>query len=289
MAAATSFEGGNRRLRVRAPKLGFEGVPKAWLAGSRAATQIANGVNLLFPAGERFFIRSVRHYMDKLSPELAADVRNFFGQEGRHAYAHERFFDTLREQGYDVDSILKRYERIAYDFIEPVSPPIIRLAVTVALEHFTAILAEDALTGDELQFAAPELRRLLEWHAVEELEHKAVAFDVLKEVSPGYAVRAAGMVIAVTVLSGFWIFCVNELMKQDGATLADCGREMKKLRKLAEEANANTSLAQPIATGVFWKGIKEYLRPGFHPNDRDHRELIAKTLERLKTEGVVAD
>ena len=223
MTAATSFEGEatktkaaplRRSLRVRAPKLGFEGVPKALDGrGACAATQIANGVNLLFPAGERFFIRSVRHYHGPhLAEELAVDVQNFFGQEGRHACAHERFFDTLRGQGYDVDGrSLKRYERIAYDFIEPASPPVIRLAVTVALGKTSTAIPRGrrAHRRRRSSFAHPELRRLLEWHAVEELEHKAVAFDVLKEVSPSLAVRVAGMAIAVSVLSGFWVFCVT--------------------------------------------------------------------------------
>jgi predicted metal-dependent hydrolase len=274
-------------LNVRAPKLALEGVGKKWLANSRAASTVANGINLLFPAGERFFIRSVKHYMDRISPELAAQVRGFFGQEGRHAYAHERFFDTMRAQGYDIDSILKRYEHVAYDIIEKASPAALRLSVTVALEHFTAILAEDALTGRELSRAEPEMRRLLQWHAIEELEHKAVAFDVLAEVAPSYALRMTGMVVATLVLSGFWVFAVNELAKQDGATLGQIGDELTELRKTALKAGEADEMRRSITTGVFVRGIREYMKPGFHPNDRDHAALIAKTLARLEAEGVV--
>ncbi|MFO0736553.1 MAG: metal-dependent hydrolase [Labilithrix sp.] len=290
MAATATISGPTtKKLHVRAPNLRLDGVGKRWLAGSRAATQIANGVNLLFPAGERFFIRSVKHYLDRVSVDRQAEVRAFFGQEGRHAYAHERFFDTMRAQGYDVDSILQRYEHVAYDYIEKLSPPLLRLSVTVALEHFTAILAEDALTGKELAHADPEIRRLLEWHAVEELEHKAVAFDVLKEIAPSYVVRATGMVVGALVLGGFWAFAASELLKQDGSSLREAGRELAELRKRAEEAGEATDLAaKPIATGVFLRGIREYLRPGFHPNDRDHSALIAKTLARLGAEGVVS-
>lgn len=292
MEAATSTGSTTKRgLKVRAPKLALEGVSRRWLAGHRAATHVANGVNLLFPAGERFFIRSVRHYLDRVTPELAAEARGFFGQEGRHAYAHERFFDTLRAQGYDIDAILERYERVAYDGIERVSPAVLRLSVTVALEHFTAILAEDALTGDELTHAEAEVRRLLEWHAVEELEHKAVAFDVLRQVAPSYGLRVAGMVLATIVLGGFWLFATKELLEQDGSSLREAARELGELRREAERVaaanGARASVAKPIATGVFLRGIREYLRPGFHPNDRDHRSLIASTLERLQREGVV--
>ena len=290
--AANGSSSGTARppVRPRAPRLGFEGVSRHWFAGSRAATHIANGVNLLFPHGERFFIRSVRHYLDRVSPELAAEVKGFFGQEGRHAQAHERLFDTLRAQGFDIDSILERYQRIAYDYIEKAAPPPLRLAVTVALEHFTAILAEDALTGDSLAFADPEIRRLLEWHAVEELEHKAVAFDVLEAVAPSYALRLLGMAVATATLGGFWLWAANDLLRQDGSSLLDARRELAQLRARArrEAGSRAVMVMEPIGSRVFLRGILEYIKPGFHPMDRDHSVLIAQTLKRLADEGVVA-
>ena len=272
---------------LRTPVLGFSGVPKRWFADSTAATQVANGVNLLFPAGERFFVRSVRHYMEQLEdPHLVAQVRGFFGQEGRHAQAHERFFDTLREQGYDIDAILEPYEALAYGRIEKNTSPALRLAVTVALEHFTAILAEDALEDGDLQGAHPIMRQLLEWHALEELEHKAVAFDVLRAVHPSYALRVAGMALASVVLGGFWIQATRALLAQDGMTLRDAARELGTLRKVAERDGHPTM--KPIFTSVFVRGIREYLRPSFHPNDKDHSRIVRETLARLEAEGVVS-
>jgi predicted metal-dependent hydrolase len=272
----------------RTPRVGFSGVPKRWFGGSAAATQVANGVNLLFPAGERFFVRSVRHYLDRLEdPALVAQVRGFFGQEGRHAQAHERFFDTLREQGYDIDAVLKPYEELAYGRIEKMTSPALRLAVTVALEHFTAILAEDALLADDLAGAHPAMRQLLEWHALEELEHKAVAFDVLRAVHPSYALRITGLVLGSAVLAGFWLQATRALLAQDGLTLRDATRELGALRKEGERTGAHVS--KPIFTRVFLRGIAEYLRPGFHPNDKDHRRVFEDTLARLTAEGVVPD
>lgn len=274
------------RIRPRAPHLRFEDVGRYWFAGSRAATHISNGVNLLFPAGERFFVRSVRHYLDRISPELGAQVKGFCGQEGRHAQAHERLFETLRAQGFDIDSILRLYERIAYGLIERAASPSLRLSVTVALEHFTALMAEDALTFDALAEAEPEIRRLLEWHAVEELEHKAVAFDVLAAVAPSYWLRAAGMSIAAVTLAGFWLYASGELMKQDGSSLRESKKELEELRRLAK-AEGDHRAAEPIGERIFVRGIREYLKPGFHPMQRDHSELIARTLARLAAEGVV--
>ncbi len=271
----------------RTPRVGFAGVPKRWFGESAAATQVANGVNLLFPAGERFFVRAVRHYLPQIGDtELAARVRGFFGQEGRHAQAHEKFFETLKDQGYDIDAILVPYEALAYGKIEQATSPALRLAVTVALEHFTAILAEDALSSGMLAHAHPALRQLLEWHAVEELEHKSVAFDVLAAVHPSYALRVTGLAVATLVLGGFWIQATRALLAQDGMTLRECARDMKALRKAAE-TDGDARVLQPIFSRVFLRGIAEYLRPGFHPDDRDHSRFVTETLARLTAEGVV--
>lgn len=273
--------------KPRTPRLGFAGVPRYWFSGSPAATHVANGVNLLFPAGERFFVRSVRHYLDQIDdPELVAQVRGFFGQEGRHAQVHERFFETLREQGYDVDAILEPYEALAFGRIEKSTSPAVRLAVTVALEHFTAILAEDGLAAGDLAGAHPIMRQLLEWHALEELEHKAVAFDVLRAVNPSYALRITGLALATVSLGAFWLKATRALLAQDGLTLRDCARDLAALRKQAAETGAGGH-AQSITKRVFLRGIREYLRPSFHPNDKDHRKLFDETLARLTAEGVV--
>ncbi|HEY8073676.1 MAG TPA: metal-dependent hydrolase, partial [Labilithrix sp.] len=207
-----------------------------------------------------------------------------------HANAHEKFFDTMRAQGYDVDAILEPYERLAFERIEKLAPHALSLAVTVAAEHFTAILAEEALTDGELELAHPALRQLLYWHAVEELEHKAVAFDVLRAVHPSYTLRILGLFFATACLAGFWVSATRKLLVQDGMSWDEARRELGKLRAAAKrDAERGLPAPKPILTSVFLRGILEYMKPGFHPHDRDHSELVAKTLARLADEGVVDD
>ena len=94
-------------ITVRKPSFPFATVPRHWVAGSAFASAMANGLNLVFPLGERFFVRSVRAYMDRIAddPKLMADVRGFVGQEVRHGMEHERFFDVMRAQGrYHVET-----------------------------------------------------------------------------------------------------------------------------------------------------------------------------------------
>lgn len=230
-------------------------LPKHWFGGNGLATHIANGVNLLFPAGERFFVRSVNYYKDRITdPTLKEQMRGFFGQEGRHAKEHDQAARLLQEQGFDVDSFLRFYEALAYDVIEKAAPPELRLATTAACEHFTAILAENALRTRILEDADPRMMALLLWHAAEEIEHRAVAFDVLQQVNPSYALRVAGLLMATATLAGFWWIGTASLVVQDREfTLRRLKDEWKRVFEVRRQ--------QP----VFLRGIREYLRRDFHP------------------------
>lgn len=264
-------------IRPRAPDFDLDGLPRYWMAGLPVPTAIGNALHLIFPMGERFFVRSVRHYLDRIDDEtLREQIRGFFGQEGRHAGEHERVFQTLRAQGYDIDGFLRLYKKIGYDFIERVSPPALRLAVTAACEHYTAIMAEGALAeGGTLEMVDPKMRELLRWHACEEIEHKAVAFDVLQKMHPSYALRMAGMALATTLLIAFWVMGTTMLLRQEKLPLREIVRQLFRTQK-----------REPIVRRVFLRGLREYLRPSFHPWDNDNLDMARKNLATI--EGVAA-
>jgi len=246
-------------------------VPRHWLADHMVATHIANGVNLLFPVGERAFVRSVNHFLPTLhDPELRARVKGFFGQEGRHAHAHDGFNDVLRAQGYRIDDFLERYQRVV-GLIEARLSPTLRLAMTAAAEHFTAIMARDALSNAApLAFAHPDMRALLGWHAAEEIEHKAVAFDVLTEVDPSYLVRVTGLALASVTLAGYWAWATTHLLRQEGLGWPEA---LRRLRALRAAAPPGAAPREPIVRRVFLRGIRAYLRRDFHPDDVDDYHL----------------
>jgi uncharacterized protein len=253
-----------RAITPRDLDMDFAPVPRHWLAGSSAATAVANGVNLLFPWGERFFVRSVKHFADRIDdPELRAQIKGFFGQEGRHAREHDRFNAILREQGFEVDRFLGMYERLSRWIEERVSPEL-RLAVTAASEHFTATLAEGALRGRMLDASAPEMRTLLAWHAAEEIEHKAVAYDVLQRIDPSYALRVRGLAMATVLLGGFWLWAATDLLRQDRVRWPEALRQLRKFPR------------EPVIRRVFLRGIRQYLRPGFHPSQVPNDGLAAE-------------
>jgi predicted metal-dependent hydrolase len=268
----------------------FAPVPRHWLAGNAVATAVANGVNLLFPHGERFFVRSVKQFSDRIDdPELRAQIKGFFGQEGRHAREHDRFNAILLQQGYGVDRFLGSYEKLTL-WIEAHIPPELRLAVTAACEHFTAILAEGALRGTMLDAAAPEMRALLAWHAAEEIEHKAVAYDVLQQIDPSYRLRVLGLAVGTAVLGGFWLWAAAMLLRQDGVGWIGALRQLRALRSRkrgpgepgvkrapGEPAGEGArAVIEPVIRRVFLRGIREYLRRDFHPSQLRNETLAAE-------------
>jgi len=157
---------------------------RRWHPGGEHVSHYWNVHSLQFPRGERFFINSVRHYRDQITdPALQQQAAGFIAQEAMHGREHEAYNEALRGIGYPLEA-MDRWVARTLKVAKYTLPPKGRLAMTAALEHLTAIGAEDALGHDnDLDRADPQMARLWRWHAVEETEHKAVAFDVYREVA----------------------------------------------------------------------------------------------------------
>jgi len=246
-------------------------IPRYWFGGEMLATHMSNALNMIFPKGERFFVRSVRHFEPIVTdPTLKEQIKGFYGQEGSHSREHERFFEVLESHGIATEKFLKIYQALAYDFLEAKMSPKVNLAVTAALEHFTAMFATGALDQGHIEVAHPIMRELLKWHAAEEIEHKAVAFDVLQQVDSRYSLRVTGLVLAMMTLSGFWIT----------GTLMLIAQEKKGFRR-ALLAFVSGVRSREIMDGKMIDAFKDYWRPDFHPNDVDNRHLAAAYLEKI--------
>ena len=241
--------------------------------GDLILSHIAASLSAVFPDGEDFFVRSVRNFRDQITdPELKRQVAGFIGQEAVHGREHRAFNDRLAELGYPT----KRVERITkwgLETRERLMSPTANLAATAALEHFTATLAELLLTSEETRrlFGHPEVRNLFLWHALEESEHKAVAFDVYKAVGGSERTRVITMnVITVGFIAGMTIQVVASLLA-DRATYrrGNLGRSLRRL------------LGSPIVDRKLWRQLRDYNRADFHPDDRDTTELVEQWRREL--------
>ncbi|MEZ4298969.1 MAG: metal-dependent hydrolase [Polyangiaceae bacterium] len=249
-------------------------VPLDYYAGDPIQSLVMTALSNVFPEGERFFVDSVMHYKSEIDkdPALAAAVKGFAAQEGMHSRAHAAFNAMARAQGLEVAADLERKVKFLLRVRPREAPPEARLAVTCALEHFTAILAEQLLTdADHRERLHPAVRDLWVWHALEESEHKAVAFDVFQRVSGSYLIRARVMVVATLFFIGFTTYSHARMCKSRGL-LGDLRGHLRNIDYLWGRR------------GLFRKLIPAYLdyfRRDFHPDDRDTTALLAAWKDRL--------
>lgn len=275
-AAKNDLARADRAIPVRTPSFDFGGdIPRLWFRGNSFLTFFFNGLNLTFPEGERVFVRAVHDHKERVTdPVLQAQIKGFSGQEGAHARAHERLFDALRAQGYDLDPFFARYQRYIR-YVNKRVPAAQRLASTAALEHYTSTLALVMFELDLLRGVHPEMRKLLLWHATEELEHRAVAFDVLRATRPGYFLRAWGFVTGSIAVSYWLVQGMRLFVRQSDVSLRRLWIDSIKLDRLAGKH-------------LLWRVVKAllaYLRPGFHPNEVGSLE---EPLALLRAEGLDA-
>jgi uncharacterized protein len=273
------------KLKVRDVKFKFDQVPKHWVLGSTIATHFINSMHVVFPEGEKFFVRSVRHFAKDIKDEsLRKEINAFCGQEGIHSREHQRFWEVMEEQGLKPDGFANfmkttafsgKYsiENVMVKGLNRISPRLgnkMALSLTTALEHYTAILAnalfhEPMATNKKI---APQMLEMLHWHASEEIEHKAVCFDVLKEVDHNYYIRVSGMGLATLMLWGYFVVGQVYFIAQD------------KDRNVVRMPIEAYLLFKTVILGEVGKGLArhllEYFKKDFHPNDIDDRYLIEK-------------
>jgi predicted metal-dependent hydrolase len=253
-----------------------------WYGGNPAASAFYNVLSLTFPRGEAFFIESVKHYRDKTEEPLTSQVTAFIAQEAIHSREHSHFNRQVDEAGYDLSVITERFNANLAESKE--RPPIVNLTSTLAFEHFTAILAHAWLKDDRYFKGAPdEVARLWRWHAMEEIEHKAVAYDtfnaVMKDV-PGHKrwLLRSNIMLRITRL-----FLRNRLRDMRDLFIQDGIDTLRTWTKVAAYLLVYPGLLRQVFPS--WLA---FFRPGFHPWDQDDRALLSQASEALVTSDLLA-
>jgi len=243
-------------------------IQRLWHGGNVPATAIYNALSTTFPAGEAFFVESVRAFREGAPPQLASDIKAFTTQEAIHSREHDAFNRRAADAGYDLGKLEAQVEkRLA---ITRDKPKIVSLAATMGLEHFTAILAHELLSDPRhLEGADPEAAALWRWHAVEEIEHKAVAYDTWLHATRHWSRWKRWKVKAKVMIYITRNFVVDrtagalELMRQDGVT------GLRAWSSLLWHLWVRPGMFRKIA-GAWLK----FFLPGFHPWNEDDRELL---------------
>ena len=248
-----------------------------WYKDSAYLTTFWTTLSTLFPEGETFFVDSVKNYRHLITdPLLKAQVSGFIGQEAMHSKEHQAFNDLATRHGFPAEKLDKS---LAWrlKLARKILPKKMQLAITVALEHYTAILAEQLLRDPVHQenIQDPEALKLWMWHALEENEHKIVAYDVYKLIGGGYWGRVLTMVWVT------WMFFLTvgighmRMLWADGKFF-DIKGNWKGFWYLWGK------------NGLFPKLLPQYLdffRPSFHPNDHDTTALLEEWRAKMFSQG----
>lgn len=240
-----------------------------WHSGNPIITQLYNGLSLLFPEGEDFFVHSVRIHAKQITdPALKAHVKGFMTQEAIHSREHETYNEALEAQGIPCEQVLKMNHK-GIEWTKKGSPQS-QLASTAASEHFTAALADMLLSKPGMMDDAPEaMKRIWRWHAVEETEHKAVAYDVYQAIYPGfkgYLVRCLIMLMTLATFVPGVLLGTFSLLR--GVNTKPTGKQWR-------EAMKYFFWAPGFFSGMVWRSLP-YFKPGFHPWDEQNFHHITE-------------
>jgi predicted metal-dependent hydrolase len=255
---------------VRRLSFDFQQAPKYYFNHNPLISSLLTAMSLTFPTGERFFVHTVRSVRDQVhNQQLQKDVSGFIGQEAMHSHAHEGFNDFVESLGLDTQKIIDEEEQ-AVAFIKRKLNAKQQLAITCALEHFTAIIAHYLLTTPQFsQQLDPSVARLWMWHALEETEHKAVAFDVYQEVFADQKTRK----LLMRIITCTFFTRISQLTLR--LLLADpIGR--KQWRQHLDGLAQLRTMIRTLAPAYL-----QYYQDNFHPDQQDSSEITAEWRHKL--------
>jgi predicted metal-dependent hydrolase len=255
-------------IEVRKMDFSFSDVNEMdWYRGNPFLTAFIAVLSGTFPPGEQMFIESVRHFKDQVTdPQLQEDIKDFTRQEAHHTKQHKLANEKLEALGWRAQAIERRVEK-AIALLNAKRSKRERLAATVCLEHITAIIAEYVLTHPkQMEGMHPSIRNMMVWHAIEEIEHKSVAFDVymstggsrkmLKRIMRAIAILFPTLTLARTF---YLLFAARRM--------PNWAQFKEGFQMLFGKDGMITSIKAPF---------KDFYREDFHPEDHDNRELIEK-------------
>ena len=272
VAAKKSYQNRPKAIGITVRRLQFnpQAIRRHYFANSPVMSHLLTALSSTFPIGEQFFVHSVRNVRDKVKDEnLQAQIAAFIGQEAMHSKAHAEFNAAWRSEDYNLDRFQAWLAR-KDDYVKNLHPKI-QLAITCAFEHFTALLGGYILRHPEVLATLDEdAAKLWVWHAIEEIEHRAVAFDVYQAVYGDDKIRRMIMRSVTTGFASLTLYSATRLFLQD---------KKKSLPKVGGNIFGFYLLGK-----MFLQLAPEYLayfKTDFHPSEIDYTKLVIYWKQRL--------
>lgn len=260
-------------ITVRRPQFNPQAIRRHYFANSPVMSHLLTALSSTFPIGEQFFVHSVRNVRERVQDEqLQAEISAFIGQEAMHSKAHSEFNQAWRRDDYQLD----RFQAWLARQDEKVKklPYATQLAITCAFEHFTALLSGYILRHPEvLQSLDDDAIKLWVWHAIEEIEHRAVAFNTYQAVYGNQKLRKQVMRTVTTGFASLTFYSASCLFWQDKA---------KSLPKIGGNVFGIYLLAK-----MFVQLLPEYLayyKDDFNPEEIDYSHEVSYWKNKLAHE-----
>ena len=283
------------RIRPRGARFDWAATPLTWIPGDAFTSHVIDVLHLLLPAGERWFCDVYRKALPLVTdPRVADDVRGFIGQEATHARAHAVVLEHLASRGLETQRFTRYVDWLCNRLLadRPFGKELPefaehgwlvgRLAIIAAIEHFTCVLGVWILEhSSELDRAGadPTMLDLLRWHGAEEIEHRAVAFDLYQHLSGSYALRAAALAVVGPVLFGFWRAGAKFYLENDPEHPQGIAGSLVRYVRVS----ATGRLPRPR---VFAAAFFRFLRPGHHPSTEGSTDAALAYLARSPAAGL---
>jgi len=260
-------------IKVRKPSFNPKAIRRHFFANSPVMSHLLTALSSTFPVGEQFFVHSVRNVRDKITDEkLQAQIAAFIGQEAMHSKAHAEFNDAWRRDDYNLDSFQAWLAR-RDAFIKSVHPKL-QLAVTCAFEHFTALLGGYILRNPQvLSTLDDDAIKLWVWHAIEEIEHRAVAFDVYQAIYKDDRTRRAVMRNVTTGFASLTFYSATRLFMQDWR---------KSVPKVIQNMHGIYMISKMLISLI--PEYLSYYKADFHPDEIDYSKIVTYWKEKLADE-----
>lgn len=264
-----SHDGSTVALTPRAVSWDWTGLPLHFVTDNPLVTHIANGMNMLLPEGEVFFVQVFREALALVQDEkVREDVLGFIGQEAMHSSSHQSLVDYLQASGLDMapftDQIRWMFRKLLGDrdlegerakawLIE-------RVAFVAAVEHVTSWLGNWGLNAEAWDDAVePRVLDLFRWHLAEEVEHRHVAFDLFTHLDGSYWRRVRTWLIVFPILAVLWGRGTAYLMSVDPELPPQ--RRKVRLRDIRQAYRSGMVFTPWETTKMF----AQYFRPHYHP------------------------
>jgi len=261
MSSTTKYEAQHPIIPREKLDFGLGGdIPTYWFEGDPFKSRFWDALSIIFPPGEKFFMTCVRDFRDQITDkQMLEDIQGFNRQEAQHTLVHRQDNDRLRKQGVDVDKLTKYIDNLLNVEYRKSYSRGYTLSITSALEHFTSIIAHSLFDKrDVMKHADHRVRAMYAWHAIEEVEHKGVAYDVMVDYAKvGYFKRALGLVHASILFPRVIFHVQRQLLIHDGFGALERGKLLLKGMWWLFKPGG---LLAPMAKH-YWT----YYKPGYHP------------------------